>query len=249
MEQVMKTKVEQKLDVGGFELYYEYFGEENENPTVVFDSGYGWALENWDPIKEEVAKFAKVFMYDRAGVGKSEKDERPCHSKQAVENLHMLLKKANVKPPYVLVGHSFGGLNVRLYASTYPKEVAGVILLDSCHEDQNKVMAPLFSKEVQEAYFNQFGAEGSFQEVEESLEQVRASELLSNIPLLVMTGTSQPHHTSESMSAWIGFHKELAKLSTKSKHIIVEEAGHAIHVDCPQTVIHAIQDMLDMIKS
>ncbi|WP_321141616.1 alpha/beta fold hydrolase [Bacillus gaemokensis] len=64
-----------------------------------------------------------------------------------------------------------------------------------------------------------------------------------------MTGTSQPHHTPESMSAWIGFHEELAKLSTNSKCIIVEEAGHAIHVDCPQIVIQAIQDMLVVIES
>ncbi|WP_321141615.1 hypothetical protein [Bacillus gaemokensis] len=62
MEKIMKTKVGKKLDIGGIELYYEYFGEENENSTVVFDSGYGWALENWDPIREEVSKSVKVFM-------------------------------------------------------------------------------------------------------------------------------------------------------------------------------------------
>ncbi|WP_369899519.1 alpha/beta fold hydrolase [Bacillus manliponensis] len=144
----MTTKVSEKLDIGGTNLYYEYIGKDNDNPTIIFDSGYGWSLENWAPIQNEVTKLANVFAYDRAGIGMSESDNKPKHSKQAVENLHTLLQRANVKPPYILVGHSFGGLNVRLFASTYPKEVEGVILLDSCHEDQNKIMAPLFSEEV-----------------------------------------------------------------------------------------------------
>lgn len=246
MNEIMTTKVSEKLDIGGTKLYYEYFGENNNNPTVVFDSGYGWALENWAPIRNEVAKLTKMFTYDRAGVGKSEGDNNPNHSRQAVENLYTLLQKANIKPPYILVGHSFGGLNVRLFASTYPEEVTGVILLDSCHEDQNKIMAPLFSKEVQEAYFGQFGAEGSLSEIEESLEQVRAVKSIGNIPLIVMTGRSQPHHTPESMAAWIHFHKDLSTLSTNSKHMIIEDAGHAIHMDHPEVIIETIREMVMM---
>lgn len=140
----MDTKViGQKVNIGGTELYYEYIGESNDGPTIVFESGYGWGLDNWQPIREEVSKFAKMFMYDRASVGKSEKSNKPNHSLQSVENLRDLLQKVDIKPPYILVGHSFGGVNVRLYASKYSEEVAGVILLDSSHEDQNKKMVPL----------------------------------------------------------------------------------------------------------
>ncbi|PET71266.1 alpha/beta hydrolase [Bacillus sp. AFS001701] len=242
------TEVGQKLDIGGMKLNYEYFGEKNENPTLVFDSGYAWTLNNWNPIRDEVSKFAKMFIYDRAGIGESETDERPRHSKQIVENLRTLLQEANVKPPYVLIGHSFGGLNVRLYASTYPEEVAGVILLDSCHEDQNKKMAPLFSKEVYEDYMSGFPYESSLEVFEESLEQIRAAKSFGNIPLIVVTGGLQPHHTLESMNAWMSFQKELATLSTNSKHIIVEDAGHAIHINNPQAVINVIKDMLEIVK-
>ncbi len=84
-----------------------------------------------------------MFIYDRAGIGKSEMNERPRHSQQSVENLRILLNKAGIKPPYVLVGHSFGGLNTRLFASTYPEEVVGVVLLDSTHEDQTEY-CPLY---------------------------------------------------------------------------------------------------------
>ncbi|WP_370529744.1 alpha/beta fold hydrolase [Alkalihalobacillus sp. AL-G] len=141
-----ENEMGRKIDIGGMELYYELLGENSDEPTLVFDSGYGWELKNWNPISEQVSKFARMFVYDRAGLGESETDGRSHDSQQAVENLRVLLGKANVKPPYVLVGHSFGGLNVRLFASTYPDEVSGVILLDSCHEDQNEKMAPLFKK-------------------------------------------------------------------------------------------------------
>lgn len=239
----MDTKIiGQKVKIEEIEMYYEYIGDSNDNPTIVFESGYGWDLNNWIPIRDEVSKFAKLFLYDRDGVGRSEKSNKPKHSLQIIENLRNLLQKANIKPPYVLVGHSFGGVNVRLYASKYPDEVAGVILLDSVHEDQNKKMVPLFTKEVQEEYLGQFVVEAPLYEFEESLEQVRGTNL-GNIPLIVMTGGTQPHHTARSMDVWMQFQKELANLSSQSKHLIVQEAGHAIHINSPKSVIEAIKEM------
>ncbi|WP_028402263.1 alpha/beta fold hydrolase [Ectobacillus panaciterrae] len=243
----MDTKVScQKVNVNGIELYYEYIDESNNGPTIVFDSGYGWSLENWQSIREDVSKFAKIFMYDRENIGNSDKGNNPKHSAQIVKNLRVLLEKTHIKPPYILVGHSFGGANVRLYASKYPEEVAGVVLIDSCHEDQNKVMVPLFSKEVQEAYFGQFIVEGTFSELEESLEQVRGTNI-GSIPLIVLTGDTQPFHTTESMAAWMKFQRELAMLSSNSKHVIVKEAGHAIHIDNPKSVVDAIREMVETI--
>lgn len=249
MSKFIENKVEQKLDIGGIELYYELLGRQHEGPTLVFDSGYGVTLDNWNPIKDEISSFSKMFIYDRAGIGKSDIDDRPRHSSQSVENLRILLVKAGIQPPYVLVGHSFGGLNIRLFASTYPEEVAGVVLLDSTHEDQNKILPSLFSKEVQEAYYNQFTLEGTLSEVEESLEQVRTAKSFGSIPLIVLTGGLQPFHTEESMAAWMRFQRELANLSTNKQHIIVEDAGHAIHMDQPQVVINVIRDLLATIKN
>ncbi|WP_260412502.1 alpha/beta fold hydrolase [Alkalihalobacillus sp. TS-13] len=235
--------VDHLVDIGITELYYEYIGGCNNSPTIVFESGYGWSLDNWQPIIEKISDFANVFMYDRDGIGKSGCSNRPKHSLQIVENQRTLLKKANIKPPYILVGHSFGGVNVRLFASNYPEEVIGVILLDSVHEDQNKKMVPLFTKEVQQRYLGQFTVEASLKEFEESLEQVRETNL-GNIPLIVLTGGTQPHHTQESMDLWMEFQKELTELSTRSKHIVVEKAGHAIHMDSPDDVIDAIREMI-----
>ncbi|PEZ09409.1 alpha/beta hydrolase [Bacillus sp. AFS018417] len=249
MSELIGNETGKRLDIGGIELYYELLGENNEGPTLVFDSGYGATLESWNPIRDDISKFSKMFIYDRAGIGKSGMDERPRHSQQSVENLRILLHKAGIKPPYVLVGHSLGGLNTRLFASTYPEEVVGVVLLDSTHEDQNRILPALFTKEVQEAYYNQFTLEGSLNEVEESLEQVRTSKSFGSIPLIVVTGGLQPFHTVESMAAWMKFQRELANLSTNKKHIIVEDAGHAIHIDQPQVVVNVIRDILDMVKN
>ncbi|MFD1738634.1 alpha/beta fold hydrolase [Bacillus salitolerans] len=237
----------QKVNVGGTELYYEYMGESIDDPTIVFDSGFAWGLENWEPIRKEVSSFANMFMYDRANVGKSENSNKAKHSKQNIVNLRTLLQKLEIKPPYILVGHSFGGVNVRLYASTYPEEVIGVILLDSCHEDQNKKMVPLWNKELQEDYYNGFQYESSISEFEESLEQVRGVKTLGKLPLTVVTGGTQPHHTPEAWSYWMSFQKDLAKLSSKSKHIIVKDAGHAIHIDCPSIVSDLIREMVETV--
>ncbi|MGM0896506.1 MAG: alpha/beta fold hydrolase [Bacillota bacterium] len=236
------------VDIEGIELYFEELGESTESPVIVFDSGNGWRTKNWNPIKAEVSAFSKMLVYNRAGLGKSTIDDRPRHSLQNVENLRLLLQKVKLTPPYILVGHSFGGLNVRLYASLYPEEVAGVLLLDACHEDQNKLMAQALPPQMQVQYFRQFSVEGTLAEFEESLEQVRKYKTLGDMPLTVVTGGNQPDHTAESWNHWMNFQKDLAALSSNSRHVVLEDAGHAVHIDNPQAVIDEIKKMLETLK-
>jgi pimeloyl-ACP methyl ester carboxylesterase len=123
------------VDVGGHSMHLYCTGEGGA-PTVVMDSGLGGTVLDWQPVQpEEVAGFARVCTYDRAGMGWSEPGAQPRTSQQIVEELHDLLGNAGVQGPYVLVGHSFGGTNVQLYASQYPNEVAGMVLVDSATED------------------------------------------------------------------------------------------------------------------
>src|SRR5215210_1375851 len=100
-------------------------------PTVVMDSGIGGGVLDWQTVQPKVAKFARVCSYDRSGLGWSESGPKPRTSPRIVEELHALLENAGVGGPYVLVGHSFGGANAQLYAAEYPKEVAGMVLVDS----------------------------------------------------------------------------------------------------------------------
>lgn len=124
----------QLVDVGGYRLHLNCTGQ--GSPTIVLDAGLGESSLSWSKVQPEAAKFTRVCSYDRAGYAWSETSLLPRTSEQIVNELHTLLKNADVKPPYVLTGHSFGGFNVRLFAARYPDETAGLVLVDSSHEDQ-----------------------------------------------------------------------------------------------------------------
>lgn len=99
-------------------------------PPVVLEAGISATCVNWRRVQTEVAKFTRVLAYDRAGLGWSDPARTPRTAAQIVEELHAMLREAGVPAPYVLVGHSFGGLVVRLYALRYPGEVTGLVLVD-----------------------------------------------------------------------------------------------------------------------
>src|SRR5205085_1933646 len=122
-------------------------------PAVVLDSGLSGSALDWSRVQPVVASFTQVCAYDRAGCGWSDPGPRPRTSQQIVDDLHALLQAAGIEPPYVLVGHSCGGLNVRVYAHRYPDEVAGLVLVDAAHEGQRERLPqrPLVSRMIDEA--------------------------------------------------------------------------------------------------
>ncbi len=114
-----------------------YFRTGTKGPIIILDAGLGADHQWWWLVQDEVAKFAQVISFDRPGYGWSAAAKTPRTSENIVSELHDLLQAARLTAPYILVGHSFGGANMRLYANTYREEVAGLILVDACHEDQN----------------------------------------------------------------------------------------------------------------
>lgn len=122
------------VDVGGYHLHVNCSGQ--GQPAVVIDAGFGDFSLGWHLVQPEVARFARVCTYDRAGYGWSDPGPRPRTSGQAVKELHALLAGAGIEGPYVLVGQSGGGLNARLYAHEFPDQVVGMVLVDPGHEDQ-----------------------------------------------------------------------------------------------------------------
>jgi len=120
------------------------------SPAVVLDSGLGVPAVGWDLVLPESAKFTRVCSYDRAGYGWSSPGPTPRTSSEIVKELHALLTAAGEKGPYVLVAHSFGGYNVRVYTKEYPSEVAGMVLVDTSHEDQVNVMPGSMRKAMNE---------------------------------------------------------------------------------------------------
>lgn len=101
--------------------------------TVVFENGSRSTMDKWDKVIPDVAKEATVFAYNRPGYGKSDKPSTPRDGKTVVEELRQLLREQGLQPPYVLVGHSLGGLYMQLYARSYPQEVQGVVLVDALY--------------------------------------------------------------------------------------------------------------------
>src|SRR5918994_998128 len=117
------------VDVRGYSLHINCVGQ--GSPTVVLDSGLGEMSAQWVRVQREVSDTTRVCAYDRAGMGWSETGPEPRDAKQISSELHTLLSKAGIEGPYVLVGHSFGGMYMQTYAARYPDEVAGVALVDS----------------------------------------------------------------------------------------------------------------------
>jgi pimeloyl-ACP methyl ester carboxylesterase len=127
-------QIGRSVDIGGRTLNISCSG--TGGPPVVFESGGAGPGLGWEPLQAEVAKFTRACWYDRAGEGWSDPGPFPRTSVAIAGDLHELLKRAGVPPPYVFAGASIGGLNSRVYGGLYPNEVAGMVLIDSAHEDE-----------------------------------------------------------------------------------------------------------------
>ena len=140
------------VEVGGSSMHLHCTGEEGRAPTVVMDIGAGGNLLDWGPVQPGVAKFARVCSYDRGGAGWSDPGTQPRTSQKFVGELHALLNNAGVEGPYVLVGHSLGGNNAQIYASRYPDEVAGMVLVDPLFYNYPSYLDPEVQNALAEAY-------------------------------------------------------------------------------------------------
>jgi pimeloyl-ACP methyl ester carboxylesterase len=126
----------QLVDVGGYRLHIHCTG--TGSPTVVIDAGLGdWSTSWGGVVQPEVAKTTRVCTYDRAGMGWSEAGPLPRDAAQFAKELHTLLQNAQVPGPYVMVGHSLGGLPVRVFVHEYASEIAGVVLIESMNSQQS----------------------------------------------------------------------------------------------------------------
>ena len=124
------------VDVGGHRLHLQVAGEDRGRPTVVLEGGMGSFSSNWYWVQTELAGTTRVIAYDRAGLGWSDRGPRPRDAWRIADELHTALQQADIDGPFVLVGHSFGGLPVRAFADRYRDEVSGIVLADASHPDQ-----------------------------------------------------------------------------------------------------------------
>jgi pimeloyl-ACP methyl ester carboxylesterase len=124
------------VHVDGRRIHLQVLGAETGGPTVVLESGMGSFSPNWYWVQQELAPTVRSVAYDRAGLGWSRRSRRPRDAQTIAVDLRDALRRAGIEPPYVLAGHSFGGLPVRAFADRYPDLTAGLILVDASHPDQ-----------------------------------------------------------------------------------------------------------------
>jgi pimeloyl-ACP methyl ester carboxylesterase len=123
-----------RVDVGGHKLEVIVEGTDLGHPTVILESGLGGGIDSWTPVRESLAKVTRVVSYNRAGSGGSQPGPRPRSALQIVKELREMLQRLEIAPPYILVGHSIGGLYARAYAGLHPEEVFGLVLVDPTME-------------------------------------------------------------------------------------------------------------------
>lgn len=234
------------VSVGEHRLRIECRG--SGSPTVVMDAGLNMPLDSWGTVPNEIGKFSRVCVYERAGLGDSDKPPTiPRTSEDIVRELHTLLQNSGEKSPYLLVGHSFGGINARLYASLYPQEVSGLVLIDASHEDQYERIAALKSPDERQKYLrHEGGANHEKADLLTSAAQIRKAPPLPNIPLVVL---SAQRNVSAQELPEMQIHDELqtalSKLNNQGQLIVVSESGHFIQLDKPEAVVDAVRSIFE----
>ena len=148
---------EDLIDVGGHRLYYRTSGE--GSPTVIIEPGTGASSELYSLLEQGINKFTRVILYDRSGLGRSEPGSLSTDGPEVARQLHTLLQRENIPGPFILLGHSFGGIYIRHFAARFSDEVAGLIFVDSSHPEQNKRL-PFLIRSMTNTLFRLIAAPG-----------------------------------------------------------------------------------------
>ncbi len=250
----------QLIDVGGHSLHLNCTG--SGSPTVVLEPGGGGMSSSFGWIAPAVARDTRVCVYDRAGRGWSEPaGTTPQDGAQIATDLHTLLQRGHVEGPYVLAGHSFGGLYALTFAARYPDEVAGMVLVDSTapasaakpgptppvdagsYDFMGRVSA-LVSTSARLASASQLRSTiDEYIQAGSSVEQAAALDDFADKPLVVLTAGSG------SSAGWSAAQNALATLSTNSAHRVIDGATHASMISDEEDAAATSQAILDVVSS
>jgi pimeloyl-ACP methyl ester carboxylesterase len=256
----------QLIDVGGHRLHLNCTG--SGSPTVVLEPGAGGVSSDLEAITPAVARNTRVCVYDRAGRGWSEPADTPQHGRQIATDLHTLLHRGQVPGPYVLAGHSFGGLYALTFAARYPDEVAGMVLVDSTapasaapkatpsgdggsYDLMGRVSA-LLSTSARFGLHRLVGFQTAsdlrstideYVQGNSSQEQAAALRSFADKPLVVLTAGNG------SAAGWSAKQDALATLSTDSVHRVIEGTDHGAMVEDGKGAAATTRAILDVVSS
>jgi pimeloyl-ACP methyl ester carboxylesterase len=245
------------VDVGGHRLYVNCAG--SGSPTVVLEAGLWQSSAYWESIATTVAADSRVCVYDRAGLGQSDPAPGPQDGVAIATDLHALLDGAQVDGPYLLVGHSSGGVYVKIFASEYPDEVAGMVLLDAqpvealtelpnypAFYDMTRTISALAPSLSRLGVFPVAFARSvrdEFAELPTALQQGAALTSLGDRPLIVVTAEA------EAEEGWLPLQERMVNLSTNSVQRLLPDATHASLIEDESDAAVASQAILDAVES
>jgi pimeloyl-ACP methyl ester carboxylesterase len=241
------------IDIGGRRLFLRCIG--TGQPTVILEAGYGDDGTIWDSVQLKASERIRVCSYDRAGLSRSDPaPSLPRTSADVVADLHALLGAAGIAPPYLLVGHSFGGLHARLFAATYPAEVAGLVLVDGWPEGYDAALRTLVSDDQWTQYQATLAKDPDYEaiDLDASYTEVRAAPLPPGLPLTVISHGRPPDAAccppgwpvAAQEQLWQELQRGLVALEPDARQIMGTESGHAIHYEQPELVVDAILGMV-----
>lgn len=230
-KQIKITKINKKK--------IKYAQIDNQTPTVIFENGFGVNMKLWDEVFLEISKINSVFAYDR-------KDNRILKDKiltsDMVVHLREILKDREIKPPYVLVGHSLGGLNMQYFAKKYPEEVAGVILVDSTPPKGlgNPSLMPKSRKKI-------------FEHVNRCADEVLNLPDMEDIPMIALIATYESSRNKYPEKLLIQIDEMKKAMETfpeiyPSCELQSVDSGHFVMYEKPEVVIEAVNEMVEMVS-
>ena len=271
----MRPSADQLISIGSHRLEIHIEGQ--GAPVVVIDAGITDTIDKLRPLQERLAQGTPVIAYNRAGYGRSQPGPLPRHAGREAEELKALLEKASIPGPYVLVGHSLGCLNVQVFASKYPDDVAGMVLLDPppisfllgqeyqdlrgmaekmTAEWQAGADSAANSADVQgrakSAFFRMIASEHG-EMFGETAKQVDSISTFGDMPLVVIAaGKPNPAFggaAEEYQKYWVEQSRALAAKSANSRFILAEESSHYLYLDVPELVAQNILSVIDEVRT
>ncbi|MCC2974751.1 alpha/beta fold hydrolase [Massilia sp. IC2-476] len=225
--------------------------------TVILEAGFGRNKDVWSRVTLPLAKSAKLMSYSRAGHGNSDpRPEAPTIAARTNE-LEQLIAKLDLKPPFVLVGHSYGGFLIRSYAARHPEQVAGMVFVDPSDEQFNVELRKLDSAAVDKdtKLTEQFMPPRFHPELRSVQAVLETGKLpfagaLPDVPVAVLTSVQkreQPQlflETPAAVQVWRGLHERFFRNFSNGSHIVTAESGHNIHQEQPQLVVAAVEGVI-----
>jgi hypothetical protein len=242
------------VDVGGRRLYVECTG--SGSPTVVLEAGLGLSSDSWTGVLPEIGRTTRVCAYDRAGLGASDPVPGVRDASDDVRDLERLLARGPIPSPYVLVGHSYGGFLVRLFARAHPEQVAGVVFVDASGYDATRRQLAIWPRSQAPALRRDWAKPVQFG-VDLKRSEALESELrgLGDTPVVAITGARTwtesglpPRLARALQRLWRVLHDELAGLSTEHIHVLALRSDHFVMEAQPEVVVDGVRAVVRAVR-